>query len=161
MSRYEGLSGAVPSKGGVYMKPGRFRVKLSAVKDITGQTGVPWTVVEFKILKSDNPEVPVGTERSWVVDMSPSNRMGLPNIKGFLAAVSGVDGGLDDATSRIEGYWSDKTGGVRVSVEEIMEEYVVGANILEGVEMDLECVQIKTKTGGDFTKFNWAVNTQP
>lgn len=159
MGRYDGLSGAVASKGGVYMKPGKYRVRLSAVKDIVGQLGVPWTVVEFSILESNNPEVPVGSDRSWVVDMSPGNVMGLPNIKGFLAAVSGVDGTLDDGTSRIVAYWRDKTG-VQNTVETIMGQYVVKENILEGTEMDLECVEITTKAGNPFTKFNWGINTE-
>jgi len=157
---FEGARDATPSRGGVYMKPGNYRVQIQASKWIKGQLGKNFFIVEFKILKSDNPEVPVGAQRSWVVDMSTSNVMRGPNVKGFIAAVSGVDGSLDDAADRIEEYWRAQSGA-DLGFEAIMGELVIDQNILENVEMDLECVNISTRTGGEFTKFNWATNPNP
>lgn len=154
-NRWEGLSEAKGFKTGNYMKPGKYRVKINAVKWVRGQLK-EWFVVEMTILQSNNPEIPIHSERSWTVSMESSNVMRWPNIKMFIAAASGVDGTLDNSTQLIEKTWTDLDGsGVSWSLDKIMDELVVGQNALGGMEMDLECVEVTTKSGDPFTKHNW------
>lgn len=157
MSRWEGLSESKVSKTGSYMQPGKYRVKINAVKWIKGQLGKEFFVVEMVVLQSNNPDIPVHSERSWVVSMEASNVMRWPNVKAFIAAASGVDGTLDNATALIEEVWSklDPEGRV-LTLDQIMDEFIIGeANALRDLEMNLECVQVTKKDGDPFTKHNW------
>lgn len=156
MGKYDGMSGAPPpTKTGTYFMPGNYRVKIKAVKWVDGQVGKQYTVVETEVLESNNPEITVGTERSWVVSMG--NVMTLINLKAFLAAASGVDPEASDAAAQIETFWQERhPDGVHADIAQIMEEYVVKHNVLENLEMLLECVTVKKKDGEPFTKHVWS-----
>jgi hypothetical protein len=83
-----------------------------------------------------------------------SNVMGLPNVKGFIAAVSGVDPNVDTINDDVEKYWTGILGSF-TSFPAVCELVISANNPLEGVSMDLECVEIKKKDGEPFTKHNW------
>jgi hypothetical protein len=154
--RYEGIAGAKVTKSGQFFLPGHFRVKINAVKEVLSQRGKDFTIIETTVVQSNNPDVPVGAERSQVIDMN--NVMGLPNIKAFVSAVSGVDPTLDSVNDQVEAYWaSQDEKGVKRSFAEIVEDLIVKYNVLEGVEMDLDCIAIKTQKGTPFTKHIWGV----
>lgn len=153
---YSGISEKKVAKTGSYFKPGTYRVTILAVKEVKGQKNRNFFVIETKVLQSNNPEVPVGAERSQVIPFD--NVMALVNIKQFIAAVSGVDATLDDVNERVEAYWANlHPKGEVLPFEEIVSQMVVGANALADVEMGLECVEIATTEGQPFTKHTWEV----
>ncbi len=161
MGIYDGIEGVAPAgKGGQYFKPGKFLVEITAVKQVKSQAGAGiFFIVETKVLESDNAEIPVNAERSQVIDVH--KKMGLPNIKAFVAAASGFDPSqADTVTHEVEEYWS-KLIGESLSFSKICELLVSDANPLAGIEMRLECVNVKTKeTKQDFTKHVWSPRAQ-
>ena len=157
---FEEAGDAKVSKSGNWFKEGTYKVKLLAVKVIKSQEdNSPLFIVETKVLESSNPEIKVGSERSQVIDLT--NVMGKPNMKAFIAAVSGVDPVEENAKEQVCAYWKKKLG-LDLSFGQIVDVCVdEKANPLEGTEMDLECVIQRTKPkpgkpeGGEFTKHNW------
>jgi hypothetical protein len=153
---YANIGSAKVQKTGQYFKPGQYRVKILAVKEVTGQLNKNYTVIETRVLESDNPEIPVGSEKSQVIEMG--NVMALSNIKAFMAAVSGVDATLDNVNTLVEEYWHKvNPDGVFLSFDKIMDEMVIKANALSDVELGLTCTEIKKRDGSPFTKYIWEV----
>lgn len=156
MGKYDNISSVKVTKSGQFLLPGRYRVKIGGVKEVLSQMGKDFTIIEMTVLQSNNPDVPVGSPRSQVINMN--NVMGLPNIKAFVASASGVEPTSDEVNELVEKFWHDADPqGVKRDFAEIVEDLIVEQNMLEDVEMDLECVQIKTKALEPFTKHNWAV----
>jgi hypothetical protein len=153
---FDGIADATVQKTGQWFHPGKYRVRIKAVKQINGQKGDKFLVIETEVLESNNPEIQVGAEKSHVIKMGGT--MALPNVKAFIAAVSGVDPTLDNVNDLIEEYWfQNNPMGVRLALPQIVEEMVVKYNALEGVVMGLECVNITTQAGNPFTKYIWEV----
>jgi hypothetical protein len=155
---FDNIGEAKVSKTGQYFKPGKYRVRILAVKEVTGQLGGTYTVIETKVLESNNPEIPVGSEKSQVIEMGAKKVMALPNVKAFIAAASGVDGTLENVNDLVEDYWFKLNPmGVRLPFSKIVEELVIKHNALEGVEINLECVEITTREGNPFTRHIWEI----
>lgn len=165
MSVYDKIKETQVSKSGQYFKPGNYKVRIKACKLIKSQAGAAkmFFVVECDVLQSDNPEILVGSERSQVVPMD--GKMALPNIKQLVSAVSGVDPTSETVNEEVEAYWKEElkrrglTDGEDVPFADICElvsdEKI---NLLQGIEMRLECESIKTKEKQtDFTKHNWQI----
>jgi hypothetical protein len=155
MGNYSGIGDAKVFKGGgQYFKPGRYKVAIQAVKWVNAAVGgKQFTVIETKVLESNNPEVPVGCERSQVIDMI--GVMGLPTVKAFVAAVSGFDGTVSSLNSDVERYWAGITGETR-DFAGVCDLIASDVNPLSDEVMDLECIEVDTRTGGKFTKHVWA-----
>lgn len=164
MGIYGKVATAKPTKGGNWFKKGRYRVKVTAVKSIESQEdSTPFYVIETNVLESNNPDIHVGDERSQVIDMTTANGPG--NVKVFIAAASGVDPVMDDATAKVEKVWSEVLGQ-ESSLEEICELSFSKDNPLGGDELELECVEVPTrakenKPAGLFTKHNWIPSETP
>jgi hypothetical protein len=160
-TRFKGIEDSRVFKTGQYFLPGKYSVKINAVKWVNAAVGnKSYFIVETTVLASSNAEIAVNGERSHVIDMS--NVMGLPNVKAFVAAVSGVDASGTDVNDQVAQYWSQQLGE-HIGFEGICELICSDSNPLAEEEMDLECFMTKTKDGGDFTKHNWlprAVSTE-
>jgi hypothetical protein len=156
-SLYSKITDVSVSRSGQYFKEGHFLVKIDAVKEVESQAGVNklYFVIETTVLESDNPHVKVGGSYSQVIDTS--NVMFLPNVKGFMAAVSGVEGSSETVNEEIEKYW-EGVMGEHVPFERICELVVSEGNPLEGIKMELVCTEILTKAEKKpFTKHMWQV----
>jgi hypothetical protein len=155
LGQFDGIKDVDVSKGGQYFKPGSFRVKITGVKmvDSASSPGKSFFVVETLVLKSSNPEILEGAERSQVITMGQT--MSLPNVKAFMAAASCVDPASETINDEVEAYWQKKLNE-NVPFGRLCELVVSEANPLGGLEMDLECVQITTKgEKKPFTKHLW------
>lgn len=153
MSRFKGIQDAPVYKTGQYFKPGKYKVRIKAVKWVTSAVGSKnYFVIETEVVQSDNTEVPVGGERSHVIDMASA--MGKPNVKAFVACASGFDPGITDINDKVCEYWS-RAIGESLDFESICELIISDANPLQGNVMDLECMEIETRQGTPFTKHNW------
>ena len=166
MSVFSKIKEAQVSKSGQYFKEGNYKVRIKAVKLINSQAGPAkqFFVIECEVMQSDNSDIQVGSEKSHVIDMSKV--MALPNIKGFMAAISGVDPTCETVNDDVEAFWKQE-----LLKKELIEEnehvpfddlcdLVVDEkiNLLKDIEMKLECVTIQTREKGqDFTKHNWQI----
>ena len=174
MGKFSNIGKVSVSKSGQYFTAGNYQVRIKAVKIVPSQAGgnKEYFVIETEVLDSDNPQIKPGSERSHVIDMT--NVMSMPNIKAFVAAVSGVDPSSGAINEEVEEYWQ-KWGleqgiveeGEEVTFERVCDLIVDSVNILEGTVMDLECTDVITKKEreaakaagrdpkADFTKHNW------
>lgn len=143
MGKFKGVSSAKVSAGGVYFLAGLYGVKVKRVHMITSRKKEDLFIVECVILTSNNDLRKPGTTCSWVVKMSQDAALG--NIKGFMAAINGIDPNDDGA---IEEQIGD-------DLEELCETAVSDDNPLEDENIDLEVVNIKTREGNDFSLHKW------
>lgn len=155
MGMFDSVASAEVTGGGVYFLPGKYRVRVAQVKAQRSQrSGKDFFVVECEILTSDNPERKAGSKASQVVDIG--NVMGPVNIKAFVAAASGHAPDSEGLNEALIETWGALTG-THLNVSQICERVVAADNPLEGVEINLECANIKTRgTGKDFTKHFWS-----
>jgi hypothetical protein len=152
-----GIEQAKVSKTGLYFKVGKYRVKINAVRWIKASVGAKeFVVIETEVLESNNNEVPVGAERSQVIDMT--GVMGMSNVKGFVAAISGVDSSSSNLNEQIEAYWAGLLGSP-LPLSDICDMICSEANPLGGEEIDLECVEVTKRDGDPFTKHMWATRS--
>ena len=152
--KFKGITDAKVFKGGQYFKEGLYKVKILAVKWVeSARDKSEYFVIETEVLESSNPEIAVGSERSQVIDYGQT--MGLPNIKAFVAAASGIDPyASDNLNDEVVDFWSKLTGQ-HIDFEDIVE-MLIKENPLEGEVMDLECTEIITKEKKQpFTKHSW------
>lgn len=159
MGMFDGIEDASVSKSGSYFKPGHFRVRIKAVKkqDSATAPGKQFFIIETLVLESSNPDIAVGTERSQVITMGQT--MSLPNVKAFMAAVSGVDPNSETVNQEVEAYWAERLNQ-HVPFDQLCELVCSAANPLgeaqPPIEMDLVCEEILTKsTKQPFTKHLW------
>lgn len=129
------------SKGGVYFRPGTYKVELEKVAIINTRASGQQFCVTGKILEAEGPEATqVGATASTMVkvghDMFPST------TKQFLQAAYSESLGKAFAEEEID--------------EEMAEMSVTEANPLGGTVLNLVAVNIKTKAGNDFTKLVWS-----
>lgn len=167
MSLFSGIKDVSISKSGQYFKPGHYKVRVKAVKVQDSQVGAAkkFFIVETEVLRSDCPDIVVGSERSEVIAMD--NVMALPNVKAFIAAASGVDPNSEEINQEVEAHWKKRLTdqkvlqqGEDVSFDQICDLVISAINPLGGTELELECVNITTKgEGKDFTKHLWQPKT--
>jgi hypothetical protein len=134
MGRFSRIKEARYSEGGVYVLPGVYMFEILACKAGETRSGVPFFVVELKILESNNDDRPVGSECSWFVGLDKEPALG--NIKQFVSAATGSP--LDEVD------------------EEAVELIVSKDNPLAGHVIHASAINIKTKKGGDFTRVKWS-----
>ena len=109
MGRFDGIETTKVFKTGQYFKVGKYRVRILALKWVKASVGAKeFCVIETEVLESNNAEVPVGAERSHVIDMS--GVMGMPTFKAFVACVSGVDPSVSSINEDVVEYWAGVTG---------------------------------------------------
>lgn len=164
MGYFDNVSAAKVSKSGQYYLPGEYKVRVEACKVVpsTQKNGVLYFIVETTCLESDNPDIKEGGAYSQTINMNQI--MGMPNIKMFVAAATGIDPFMEDKRNElndaIEKTWSALLERP-MTVEAVCSFIASSANPLEGVELGLTCVNTRTRPvpgkpeGGDFTKHQW------
>lgn len=138
MGLFGGVEKAQVSKGGVYVLPGAFIVAIDSIKHVLSRKKEDLYCVEMVVLDSNNDERPEGSKMSWMVNFKHDSALG--NIKEFLAVVKGES--EDDITEDdCEESWSEE-------------------NPYAGTALRLNAANVKTKSGGDFTKCSWSEVTE-
>lgn len=134
MGRFGGVEKAQPSEGGVWVIPGVYDVEVLKCKAGTSRKKQDFFVAELEVISSNNPERPVGSRMSWMATLK-EDTPALGDVRAFIATAEKTP--LKDVT------------------EEVCD-YVVGeANPLKGKRLHLVATNIKTRSGGDFTKAQW------
>lgn len=157
------------TKTGRYFEAGNYKIVILACKVVESQADPRhFFIIETRVLESDNDKIEVGGEYSQVIDLN--NQMGIPNVKGFVAAASGVEPTSEAVNSLIEEEWKRRAADKRYGLDEseilmllnddrgkseklekldveAITEFIVheSVNPLEGIEMKLECIARETK----------------
>ncbi len=131
MGVFGGIKEAKFSEGGVYVKAGVYKLRVTACKQIVTRKKQDAFVAEFLVLESSNTERPVGSAMSWMVIAQPDTPW-LGNIKQFLMTV------LESSEDQID--------------ESVCEYAVAAENPLKDREVRLSATDITTKKGAAFTK---------
>jgi len=137
------------TQGGLYFLPGNYTIQVLRCKMQESQVGGrQFFIAETKIVKSDNPELKVGSEPGWLVELPGKYpELSLGNIKAFLHAAF-------SSLAEAEGDDAPEEG----DVDESFADLAVGEdNVLAGVFITAKAFQKKTKKGADFTRIKWGV----
>lgn len=86
MGRYDGVENASVTEGGNYFSPGNYVVMVNECKEGETRKGLPFNVVNCRVIESDNPEFRPGSEVCWWVDMTKDAAKG--NVKQFAMAAT-------------------------------------------------------------------------
>ena len=158
MGVFDGIEMAQPSKSGQWFLPGHYKVELTEIKLFKSQLdGTNYVAIEGKVLESDNEAIKVGMTRSQLIDMDKPT--GQPNMKYFVCAVSGVDPFDPEANEKVCKIWSEALDH-QCNFEKVCSTIVDTGQPLKGTVMELDCVQVNTQKGGEFTKHNWVPRTE-
>ncbi len=171
MGQFSGIKKASVSKSGQYFQEGTYLVEILRVKmqDSDSTPGKQFFIIETEVHESNNEKIEVGMEKAQIIPMGEV--MTLPNIKGFMGAVSGVDPLSEDINEQVEAYWQSMLGQF-TDFEALCELVISDANPLgrvtngkrgdemvieqRGTMMKVECVDILTKgKKKPFTKIMW------
>lgn len=138
---FKKLSAAQIFESSKYFRPGRYIVKIKDVKFIDGHRGESF-VIETKVLAAvssaeDAPEVGDTAAHVWKVS-GDKKQVGLGTWMQFMCAVLGMN--QDDQT---DDEW------------ETISNDVIDNNAFEDIDMLLECHNIVTQAGDNFTKHTW------
>jgi hypothetical protein len=129
------------SEGGVYLKPGVFRLEIQKVKFQKTRKGQEAFLVEFLVLDSTNPEHPKGSAVTWMVTMDKEPAMG--NVKQFIATA--FHDKLIELKIPVEGHMD--------AIDEATAELVISdQQPLTGKVVRASANNITTKAGRPFTK---------
>jgi hypothetical protein len=140
MSLFDGIEDAQVGQGGVYFLPGIYKVRILKCITLKSRKREDLFIVECEVIESDVPERKPGSKASWIVNFKQDAALG--NIKGFIAAATGIDPG--------------DTARVNEEVTLDVCEYAVSdENPLAGSVLGLVAVNKKTRAGTDFTLHMW------
>lgn len=125
----------------------RFRVRIEACKYVVNHDGVEYFIIEAEVLESSTDALKPGTIASQVIQIPGTYKMGLANVKAFLAAANGIHPGNTAAVEEaLSGTNAEEAAVLAVSAE----------NPLKGIELDLQTTFTVTKNGRDFTIHAWS-----
>lgn len=116
-----------------YFAAGDFDVTIDTVKMVRGFNGLAM-IVEAIVNRSNNPQIPAGSKRSWVCAFK--HKSAFSDSKEFVAAAIGKD--LEKVTD------ADLAP-------------VTNQNTLRGLKMHVTATEKPTKRGGIFTKLVWSL----
>lgn len=133
MGLFSKIKDARVSKGGVYLLPGNYLLKVETAKLIEDRHNVALLVTEHLIIQSDNEERKPGSHVTWMAKNNQDAFLG--NVKAFLCGVLGVsEDDIDEETA--EGAFDED--------QPLQNQYVKA-----------EAFEIITKKGTPFTKVLW------
>ena len=161
MGLFDDIDEAESSKGGFWFKPGHYRVKLLRVFKKMSRKNVELLVVETEVLKTNNPERPVGCKPS---QLYPGDKDASPgNIKGFFgvcfATQQCMNGKFMTPEQAELKYLTAAKGDAegKKKVKARCDHAAGEDNPLEDLELNAEVFNVKTKAGGDYTKVVWSI----
>jgi len=142
---------------GKYMGAGNFIVAPKVIKYKVGHKGKSF-IHEFEILKTSNPDHPVGSSGCQVTKLEKDQAWG--DIKAFMLAIAC---GVDPKTIKDPPGDSALHAAAKAFAMAALDPAYAAKldppqepDFLIGIPVKLECVVIKTLKGTDFTVHNWS-----
>ena len=146
---------------GKYMGEGDFIVAPKVIKYKQGYKGKSF-IHEFTILKSSNPDFPVGSSGCQVIKLDKDQAWG--DIKAFMLAIAcGVNPKTIKDPPQDSELHAAATAFAKAAIDPAYAAKLTppqDPDFLIGVPVKLECVKVKTSKGGDFTVHNWTPVTE-
>lgn len=133
MGLFSKIKEASVNQGGVYILPGTYVAEVESCKIGETRKGEAFFVADLKVIESDNEERAEGSHMSYMVMSSWDSFES--NVKAFIMGVMGCEEEEVD--------------------EEMAENAISEDQPLAGERVKIEATNVKTKSGGDFTKCRW------
>lgn len=158
MGRFGGLGQAKVGKS-LYYEEGSYVVEILNCLLKKNRKGQERFIIETKVHESSNPKRPVGCQPAQVITME--NDMAFPNIKGFIAAVLGVEPDYIPEEEIQDAAWLAEKNLERADEEEKVDAWweeqaeMVVAGGANGLLLELTCTTITTRNGNPFTLHQW------
>lgn len=88
------------SKSAILDVEGDYRVAIESVSihNAKNNRAKQWLTVNFEVLESSSPLVPVKSRRAWLVNLLDEYKYGPKNAKSYVCAISGYEPGSEEAT---------------------------------------------------------------
>jgi hypothetical protein len=145
---FERLGEVDANIGGLYFLEGDYTVEIADVKKIKNRNKQDVFIVAATVLESTNPKIIPGCKPSQVIVMKQEYlETCLANVKAFLAAMLEID---DPKNFVPENNENKNVFWLRMLKQMSAEDQPA-----RGTKIHLNCVQIKTKTGKDYTRHQW------
>lgn len=147
---FQGLQDSKVYERGVFLEPGG-TYKLELKKTIVKQTRASGDgfIAEFKVLESNNPKNPAGSDASWFQGLKDKD-VAFGAIKEFLYALMGYD--VKDKASREK---------AKAELDPVIEKLVneaISQNVLAGKTISCQTSSKLTKNKVNFTVHTWSPN---
>lgn len=104
----------------------------------SARNGRPYVVVNLEVVESTCDDREEGMQCAWFMWLD--NDMGPVNLKNWVGACLGYEPGSDEVNDEVD--------------EDVVEEAFEDQNFV-GLEIYVNCTQVETKSGGDFTRHDW------
>ena len=156
---FAGMANAAPPGRGTYINDdGTYRVEVVKAFGKSGFRGKSF-IVEFKVLTSSNPNVPVGCTRSWTVKWDKIQNHA--DLKAFALAATGIEAVATskrdaDITATYMVYAAAGqlvAGDAAIKAKELLGD---DGPPFDGFQVMLDTEKTRTQAGGDFTRHKWS-----
>jgi hypothetical protein len=152
---------------GNYMGAGIYKVRLKKAFDKKSFKGPRLFIAEFEIVESSNEAHKPGTTGSWATKLEgdgAANAFG--DIKCLMFALLGRNGrdvpaSEGDAHTLVTAMARAVCGSDSAKAELKAQGVQDVEALVSGTEVALECAQVKTKAGHDFTRYTWSPSVSP
>jgi hypothetical protein len=153
---------AIHGKGS-YFEPGVYRVKVKKIEAKLGGFNGDSFISEWEVLESTNPEIGVGSTRSFVMNFT--NKYLMADTSLLVMALLGHDPSdrknhTNQALRDTVQKYTRAALGSDLAKTELGSEWEEG--MFNGIELKLECASVPTKpsprnpNGGTFTQHAWS-----
>ncbi len=127
----------------VYDRPANYTIRITKCHYLESREKDEFFIVDFEVVKSDNPRVGAGVKRTWMQGML--NDVGPTAVTAFMFAAYGFD--RQDAKTAIEIKKLDEEGKLPGMLAEVLDDPTdpTCKNSLAGLEVEVEVKEIETK----------------
>lgn len=151
MGVFSKIKEARGSRGGLYIQPGNYIVKVMRCRLVDSFKGNTNFVAELIVVETDNESLSVGSEPSFVINMDGDYKdLSLGNVADFMRA------GLASLADQMDEQRPDDLDEVEID-EEVADTVAGEDNLLAGVHLTAKAWNHETRKGTDFTRIKWGV----
>jgi hypothetical protein len=153
---FSGMAGAQMNGKGRKLGDGKYRVTAKSLKLKKGGYYGDSFIFEYDVARSDNEEHPVGSARSYTVNLKSNQAFG--DIKAVIfALIMGRDPSSLADTKRFAAEHAEATDWFKAAIDpEAAKKMDVAENFVAGLEVDVEVQWVKTKENRDFAVHRWS-----
>ena len=151
MCVFSKINTAKGSRGGLYIKPGNYIVRILRCRLVESFKKNKNFIAELLVVETDNEDLPVGAEPSFVINMDGEYPdLALGNVADFMRA------GLASLADQHDEVRPDDLDEVEVD-EEVADTVAGEDNLLAGVYLTAKAWNHETRKKTDFTRIKWGV----
>lgn len=164
---FAGMEAAPIFGKGQYFSEGEFTLMVKGLKVNNGYNGLCF-IAEFEVLASTSEKDPVGSTRSWIVKMGPTNKNAFSDIKALVLALTGKDPKRSGSPAENPELHAKAAKLVKAACDaEYAKTVGIAPDVFEGAEVGLRTFAKATRPtpqkpeGGTFTVHDWFPAPEP